>query len=66
VDGNEVITPNDALETFRIYLELINPSVEEYCRSDCDGNNNASPLDALCILRNYLDGSCECMNWSLQ
>jgi hypothetical protein len=62
VDLNDEITPNDALETFRIYLGMSQPSVSDYCLADCDGNSEVTPLDALCILRNYLDGSCECVN----
>ena len=62
VNADDSITPEDALECFQIYLTSYpDPTYEEYCSADCDGNNLVTPADALCIFRNYINGSCECV-----
>ncbi|MBN1551124.1 right-handed parallel beta-helix repeat-containing protein [bacterium] len=63
VDNNGQLTPQDAQMAFQIYLNIIaNPTEEELCSADCNGNDTVSPADALCIYRHYLDGSCDCVD----
>ena len=61
VNGDSTITPDDALQTFRIYLGMIpDPSWTENCAADCNGSGTVTPNDALCILQNFVSGGCQC------
>ena len=61
VDNTGSLTPQDALMSFQVYLGIISdPTEEEYCSADCNGNTNVTPEDALCIFQHYLSGSCDC------
>ena len=63
VDDNGSLTPEDALNSFQIYLLMFPyPTYEEFCRADCNGSGGVTPRDALCIFQNYLQGSCACMD----
>ena len=58
-DGDH--SPADALMSFQMYMEVIpDPSDDELCRADCNGNTNVTPEDALCIFMDYLSGNCDC------
>ena len=61
VDRNGVLTPEDSLLSFRIYLgSWPNPSWAAECSADCNGSGAVSPADALCIFQHYVSASCEC------
>ena len=63
VTGDHVLTPQDALLAFQIYLALIpDPVAAEVCSADCDGSGMVSPGDALCIFQHYLTGECSCLD----
>ena len=61
VNDSGNLTPEDALLTFQIYLQIIpDPSYPEACAADCNSNQTVTPEDALCIFLNYVSGSCAC------
>ena len=61
VDGNNTLTPADALMAFQIYLGIItDPTETQECSADCDYSMNVTPNDALCIFQHYLTGACDC------
>ena len=63
VDNNGSLTPQDAQMVFFIYLQIIpDPTEEELCSADCNGDTEVTPADALCIFEYYLTGSCECVD----
>lgn len=63
VDNNGELTPGDGLHAFNIYLQdMPEPTFEEFCSADCDGNAAVTPGDAQCILWNYVMLDCECVD----
>ncbi len=61
VDDSGVLTPLDALMSFRIYLGVIpDPTFDEFCSADCLGEGNVTPADAQCIFEHYLGMECDC------
>ena len=61
VNGDQNISPQDALMSFQIYLGIISdPTTTEFCSADCNGNTSVTPEDALCIFQHYLSNSCDC------
>ena len=63
VDDNGTITTQDALMAFQIYLEILPDATEQQrCSADCNGNEQISPIDALCIYLNYMSGACQCID----
>ena len=56
------LTPEDALISFQIYLQLIDPIYSEECAADCNGDGAVSPADGLCIFRHYMAGECQCVD----
>ena len=63
VNDDGTLTPQDALQSFQIYLYIIpDPTSEQNCAADCNGNGSITPEDALCIYYHYLNGSCDCMD----
>ena len=60
LDNNEYITAADAIESFNIYMGLTeDPTDEQICSADCNGNLNISPADAQSIFEASL-GLGEC------
>jgi len=64
VNNSMDLTPEDALMTFQIYLELFtDPSIEEECSADCNADGRVTPGDALCIFQHYMSGACTCVDY---
>ncbi len=61
VNGDGSISPDDALQSFQIYLQIIeSPTYQQSCSADCNDDGIVSPGDGLCIWLHYLNGSCDC------
>jgi len=63
VDNNGSLTPQDAQMSFYIYLAIIpDPTQEEWCSADCNGDEQVTPADAQCIFQHYLGMGCDCVD----
>ena len=61
VDADGDLTPQDALLTFQIFMQIIpDPTDAELCYANCDGNTSITPEDGRCIFMHYLSSSCSC------
>ena len=54
VDDNGKITPNDALLTFKIYLETYNSTPRQRSVADRNNDKKVTPADALITFKEYL------------
>ena len=64
VNGNESITPQDALCAFQKYLGIC-PTGCGDCEAICgdvNGDGTTTPADALCVFQEYLGIGCEHCN----
>jgi hypothetical protein len=63
VDDNGELTPQDAQQSFYIYLAIIpDPTWQQWCSADCDGSEEVTPADAQCIFQHYLGMGCDCVD----
>ena len=63
VNDDAVITPEDALMCFQIYLQIMpDPSEHQSCAADCNGSEMITPEDARCIFVHYISGDCNCLD----
>ena len=63
MDNNGILTPDDALTAFEIYLLIVSdPTEEELCSADCNHDETVTPGDAYCVFSHYLSGECDCVD----
>ena len=61
LNNDGLLTPDDSLITFQIFLLMIpDPTVEELCSADCNHDETVTPGDAQCVFSHYMTGECDC------